>query len=418
MRRWGRHGSRRPADAPASALEGVEGVGFDGLWLACHRPSGRISVLDDAGRTAIRALQRGVALEELARRLAARSGCPIGETRRGLRALVRDVAPREQAGRGPRAIADTEPVLLETVCAPGPRAVLLRVRGSRRLAALLGAMLAPCGAAAEPGSRLELVRGGRRYHLFEDGRPVAGAATVAEARTAVVLQLLFRSFGGERFAAVLHAAGVAVGGEAWLLAGDSGSGKSTLACALLAAGARFLTDDYAPLLLDGRLQPVPFALSIKGRGDAPGGLRPAGLDRAAMLRFRGREVRYVAPPEPVRAPLAVGRLLFPVYDPGARAEIVPLAPRDAFLLAVRGGGWYRGEIDSLRRLVRWFRRVPAHMLVYPDTASALRLLGWSRAATAGAGSPPRAAATSLRPTGLPRASGSEAASERRPSCTG
>jgi hypothetical protein len=50
----------------------------------------------------------------------------------------------------------------------------------------------------------------------------------------------------------LHACGVAVDGGAVLLMGDGGAGKSTTAAAFLRAGFPFVTDDLAPLTIDGK----------------------------------------------------------------------------------------------------------------------------------------------------------------------
>ena len=66
--------------------------------------------------------------------------------------------------------------------------------------------------------------------------------------------------------------------------GAKGSGKSTLAAALVAAGAEFVTDDYAPLEQASWLVwPVPYAPGIKrGSWRCAGALlpRPAGTTGA------------------------------------------------------------------------------------------------------------------------------------------
>ena len=60
----------------------------------------------------------------------------------------------------------------------------------------------------------------------------------------------------------LHAAGVAAGGRALLLAGASGSGKSTLALALARGGLEFMSDDMVFLTADGRVLSFPEQLDV------------------------------------------------------------------------------------------------------------------------------------------------------------
>ena len=61
----------------------------------------------------------------------------------------------------------------------------------------------------------------------------------------------------------VHAGAVAHAGHAIVLPGRSLSGKTTLVTALLAAGAEYLSEEYAVLDEDGRVHPYPKALAIR-----------------------------------------------------------------------------------------------------------------------------------------------------------
>lgn len=355
-------------------------VAFDDLGLVCDLPTGRVMIVDGVSRDVLQELLQGVATGEVIRNLARRLGVSEHAAGRRVAAVLRQVAV-PSATYDWLALPPAGRQLLDADYAPGPVPVRVRVEGSPGLAGLLHDLLEPArtGAPGRPAAvaatMIRAVRQGRWIIVLRDGQMVARTANLAEARSTLLLELLFASHAGRSWTAVLHAAAVEVAGEAWLLTGESGSGKSTLAATLVARGAGYVTDDFAPIAAaDGSLQPVPFALSVKAGAVAT--LRPLfpGLDRARERRLRGRGVRYIDVPNRIWRPLSVRRLLFPVYDPASAAELVPLTPRDAFLLCAAGGGWYAGEPARLRALVDWFRARPAHLLVYPDTRSALDLM--------------------------------------------
>jgi len=351
----------------------------DGAVLALP-DSGRVAVLNPAARFACEALVGGRPFSEVVGAYARRFGIPISraerdlrDLRRGLRSLAREPSPAQAEPAGPAADA---PADLRDDYAPGPRPVRLTIHGSPRLARLLRHLLEPARSAGSARVRLTVTRHRRYYDIRRDGTLLTRTDDLLLARSETLRHLLLSSHGRRRWLAFLHGAAVAGNGSAWLIAGSSGSGKSTLAASLLRGGFSLVTDDYAPLEAgSGLLYRVPFAMGVKDASIALlRDLLPALEKRGPRVRFRNREVRYVAPPMAAADRLPVAGLLFPLHDPRSRPSLAPLAPEQAFTLCAQGGGWFEGSPRRLAELVSWFRRKPAWLVTYPDSRSALDLL--------------------------------------------
>lgn len=104
------------------------------------------------------------------------------------------------------------------------------------------------------------VRTGTRAVALEHEDPVGQAAAI------VFRELLDRV---EDFV-LLHAAALERDGRAVLVGGPSGAGKTTLALALVRAGLRLLSDDFAPLgRADGFVHAFPKALGLREGAGLP-----------------------------------------------------------------------------------------------------------------------------------------------------
>lgn len=119
---------------------------------------------------------------------------------------------------------------------------------------------------------------------------------------------------------VIHAAVVVLDGAALLLPGRSGVGKSTLAAALVARGATYFSDEFAPLTSDGRVLAYPRPLRLRpAPGRAP---RTVGPASGSVRRGGG-----APPPEPV--PVTGVAALRHVRD--ARSELRAAGPAGTVL---------------------------------------------------------------------------------------
>lgn len=228
----------------------------------------------------------------------------------------------------------------------------------------------------EPTATIDLFAGKDGYHVTEDGRVLQTTDDPFVARWALVRALAAASYAGRGLVAVLHAAAVAAGNAAIVLAGAGGSGKTTLAAGLVHNGLSFLADDAVPLTADGAVLPVRLAMSIKAGGwPVVGALFPA-LSGQPVHRLGRGQCRYLWPgapadPGPSAAPLPVGAVVFPRYCRAAATAVEPLSPVE--LLAGLGatGTLPTGQPEAFAALLRWAERVPAFRLVFGDLDGAI-----------------------------------------------
>jgi hypothetical protein len=161
-----------------------------------------------------------------------------------------------------------------------------------------------------------------------------------------------------------------------ILSGQSGSGKSTFAAGAVAAGASFVSDDYAPLERGSWLVwPVPYAPSIKrGSWEALSRAYPD-LANAPVHQLGGLELRYLELAEARRVPLDQGLpvrlLVFPQYRENADFTLHRLTPTEALTELCVARPLLDRQSDVLAELLRWVESVPAYRVVYDDFGAAV-----------------------------------------------
>ncbi len=115
---------------------------------------------------------------------------------------------------------------------------------------------------ARPGSN----RGAGLARIYAGRQRIARLSTLPSARAVLESAMRLRVAALSRQLVFVHAGAVAWGDRAILLPGRSQSGKTRLVAALVAAGAAYLSDEFAPLDGDGRVHPFPKPLTIRREG--------------------------------------------------------------------------------------------------------------------------------------------------------
>src|SRR5262249_29657438 len=132
---------------------------------------------------------------------------------------------------------------------------------------------------AMPRSTLRLFHG-RGLSVQVDGAEVASGLSHEAALDVLESELQLAVARYAQPDVFVHAGVVSIGGQAIVLPGRSGAGKTTLVRALVAAGARYYSDEYAVLDALGRVHPYARRPSVR---------TPRGAEqREPVPRQRGR----------------------------------------------------------------------------------------------------------------------------------
>jgi len=180
---------------------------------------------------------------------------------------------------------------------------------------------------------------------------------------------------------LLHAGAVEHGGIGILLPALPGSGKSTLTAALVCHGYRLLSDEFGVVdLRNGQLLPLLRPIGLKnGSIDLIAHLAP---DAALGPRFHGTRKGTVAHLAPNRRAVRMNRtgaqpalVLFPQFQPGARARLEEIDPGRAFSkLSVNAFNYRllgRAAFDAVARLVR---ACQPRRLIFGEPIEAIRVV--------------------------------------------
>lgn len=187
--------------------------------------------------------------------------------------------------------------------------------------------------------------GPRRPRLYEGPRLIRRRRVVDTAATLDLLRSLleFRIATNARSLLFVHAGVVEWSGHAILIPGRSLSGKTTLVTALLRAGAKYYSDEFAVLDAAGRVHPWARRLRIRSPGRPP---------RHYPVEAFGERARQTS--------LPVGLIVVTFHRAGARWRPRPLSPGQALLALMRNTHGARQRPDqTIKILGRAVRRAPA-----------------------------------------------------------
>lgn len=153
----------------------------------------------------------------------------------------------------------------------------------------------------------------------------------------------------------LHAAALSHGDGVVLLIGRSGSGKSTTCWGLLHHGCGYLSDELAPIDLNGHLvQPYPHALCLKSAPDAPYALPPGTVSTPPTLHIAVSDLpsSTIGRPMPLRTIVHIrhmGTEHVPVITELSSAEAGMLIYANALNPLCHAGDGLDAALDIARR---------------------------------------------------------------------
>jgi HprK-related kinase A len=231
----------------------------------------------------------------------------------------------------------------------------------------------------EPASRLRRwVRPSIRIagdHVLPEALPLPLGQGLLAAEMAMNLQLAL----GERRFLLIHAACVERDGRALILTGESGSGKSTLSALLMAAGWRFMGDEF--VLLDpetGFAHPFPRPVSLKNASiEALSSIVDAKRFGPLLTGTPKGAIRHLRPDaraiDAMVTPAVPTLILFPRFGHAASVREIP--PSEVFVRLTQASTNYvaLGEA-AFGVLTRLSAQVPARAIDYPDTNAGLALV--------------------------------------------
>jgi hypothetical protein len=201
------------------------------------------------------------------------------------------------------------------------------------LLAAYGCLATPPGGTLDISYSLGQANAGAGFFVAKAGQERLLAQDVAEFLFLFEKDLTIELQLRRRDLFFIHAAAVEYGGKAAIIAAPSGTGKSTTTWGLLHEGFRYLSDELAPVDLEGMaVYPYPHALCLKSDPPSPYTLPAATLRTTETLHI---PVKFL-PAEAVMKPTPLAALFFLNRDAsgkGCQVREISMGKAAARLLA-------------------------------------------------------------------------------------
>lgn len=196
---------------------------------------------------------------------------------------------------------------------------------------------------------------------------------VQAARDSILTDLVRNSRASLGDAAAIHGATLRTPtGKHIMLSGDSGRGKTTLALALAKSGFTLLSDDICTFDAEsGHVVPIMMNPSVKeGAWTALSGLYPE-LAGQQPVDIKGRLCKYVQrnnkPTD--STPHSIDVLVFPNWQPGAKAHLTPFDGHQSLLSMLRWS-YLPNDPDRIQAMADFLTRIPLYELTYSEFSDA------------------------------------------------
>ncbi|HEX2723082.1 MAG TPA: hypothetical protein VHM24_09190 [Gemmatimonadaceae bacterium] len=165
----------------------------------------------------------------------------------------------------------------------------------------------------------------------------------------------------------LHSGVVTRGSRALLIVGPSGQGKSSLSIFLCRAGWRYLSDELAPIQINGGTV-LPYPRSPVRR--IPPG-RYLATDEMGAVETE----TWPVPAGMIGTEAAIGSILFPEFAPGGETIVGVLTPGEASLGLIRNAFHSPGDrAHGVAASARLASVIPCRSIRYADVNDAARVL--------------------------------------------
>ncbi len=180
---------------------------------------------------------------------------------------------------------------------------------------------------------------------------------------------------------LLHAGTLALGDRAVVMAATPGSGKSTLSAAMMLRGFRLLSDEFGVLdPTSGLLLPMLKPVALKNRSiDVIQDFSDQAIIGPTFLGTRKGDVAHLAPDiasvDAANASARPRTIIFPRYQDGARLELLPQPPEQAFTrLAFNSFNYALLGPISFAAVANMAEHCPAYQLTYGNLEEAVACL--------------------------------------------